>query len=428
MSKRAIKLMARLLSQTWKPDFEGLSRRDRQGGLYESYQPDPLRGWNPFLTADLAADVADAEKAVRDLNVSEVAYASVEGLARVLLRAEAMASSRIEGLAVGPRRLLRAQALLPRGEPFDDRRALEIIGNIRAMDTAIAFGSTQQDLTLQNLLEMHRLIMEHSHRPDLGGSLRTSQNWIGGSNYNPLRAAFVPPPPENVPQLVDDLIEYLNDDYHSPLVQAGIAHAQFETIHPFADGNGRTGRALIHVALRRRSLTPFFVPPVSLVLATFTDDYIGGLTAYRHTSPSDSPARSEAAHTWLRTFAFATRRACLHARRYASEIAVLHQRWREQIGRTRRDSSAMLLLATLPGAPVLTVKTAASLIGRSTVNTNAAVNRLVEAGVLTQRNIGKQRYRIFEALDVIDLLTRLEQELTSSDPDIHNSHLKKTQG
>lgn len=413
--------MAELLPKTWEPNFEGLSRRDREGGFYDSYRPDPLKGWNLSLPGDLAADVADAENAVRDLNASEVAHASLEGLARVLLRAEAVASSRIEGLAVGPRRLLRAEALLPRGEPFSDRRAVEIIGNIRAMDAAIAFGSAQQDFTLQNLLEMHRLIMEHSHRPDLGGNLRTSQNWIGGSNYNPLRAAFVPPPPEYVPELVDDLIDYLNGDYHSPLVQAGIAHAQFETIHPFADGNGRTGRALIHMALRRRGLASNFVPPVSLVLATWTDDYIGRLTAYRHTSPPDSPARSEAAHTWLRTFAVATRQACLHARRYTFEIAALHQHWEERIGRTRRDSSARLLLAALPGAPVLSVRTAASLIGRSTVNTNAAVNRLVEAGVLTQRNIGKQRYRIFEAPEVIDLVTKMEQTLTSPDVGIHDS-------
>ena len=420
--------MARLLSQTWKPDFEGLSRRDRRGGFYDSYLPDPLRGWGLSFTGDLAADIADAEQAVRDLNASEVAHDGLEGLARVLLRTEAVASSRIEGLAVGPRRLLRAEALLPSGEPLGDRRAVEIVGNIRAMDAAIALGSGQQDFTLHNLLAVHRLIMEGSHRPDLGGSLRISQNWIGGSNYNPLRAAFVPPPPEYVPDLVDDLIEYLNEDLHSPLVQAGIAHAQFETIHPFADGNGRTGRALIHVALRRRGLAPNFVPPVSLVLATFADDYIGGLTAYRHVSPSDSPARSEAAHTWLRTFAFATRRACLYARRYASEIAALQDGWQERSGRTRRDSSARLLLAALPGAPVLSVKAAASLIGRSTVNTNAAVNRLVEAGVLAQRNIGKQRYRIFEAPEVIDLITRMEQAFTSPDPDIHNSDIENPQG
>ena len=412
--------MAKLLPRTWKPNYEGPSRQDRHGGPYESYQPDPLKGWNLSLPGDLAADIADAEKAVHDLNTSEAEHASLEGMARVLLRTEAVASSRIEGLVAGPRRLLRAEALLSQGEPYSDRTAVEIIGNIRAMETAIAFGTSRQDFTLQHLLEMHRQIMENSYRPDLGGLIRTSQNWIGGSNYNPLRAAFIPPPPELVSELVYDLIEYLNGDYHSPLVQAGIAHAQFETIHPFADGNGRTGRALIHLALRRRGLAPRFVPPVSLMLATWTNDYIEGLTTYRHTSPPDSPARSKGAHTWLRTFAFATRQACLQACLFASEVAALHNRWRERMGPTRRDSSASLLLTVLPGAPLVSVKTAAALIGRSTVNTNAAINRLVEAGVLAQHNIGKQRYRIFEAPEIIDLITKREQAITSSIPDGRN--------
>ena len=418
--------MAKLLPKTWKPNYEGQSRQDREGGSYESYQPDPLEGWNLSLPGDLAADIADAEKAVHDLNASEAEHASLEGMARVLLRTEAVASSRIEGLAAGPRRLLRAEAMLSQGEPSSDRTAVEIIGNIRAMDAAIAYGTSRQDFTLEDMLEMHRLIMEHSTRPDLGGQIRTSQSWIGGSNYNPLRAAFVPPPPEHVPELVDDMIEYLNGDYHSPLVQAGIAHAQFETIHPFADGNGRTGRALIHLALRRRGLAPNFVPPVSLVLASWTDDYIEGLTAYRHTSPPDSQARSEGAHAWLRTFAFAIRQACIHAHRYASEITALHNRWKERMGPTRRDSSVRLLLAALPGAPLISVKTAAALIGRSRVNTNAAVNRLGEAGVLTQRNIGKQRYRIFEAPEIIELITRQEQVLTSSMPDRYQSDSERT--
>ena len=86
-------------------------------------------------------------------------------------------------------------------------------------------------------------------------------------------------------------------------------------IHPFADGNGRTGRALIHLILRRRRLSPTVVPPISLVLATWSDDYISGLTAFRHQHPADSPERSTAAHTWLRTFAAATLRACSDANR-----------------------------------------------------------------------------------------------------------------
>jgi len=97
--------------------------------------------------------------------------------------------------------------------------------------------------------------------------IRSEQNWIGGAASSPRDAEFVPPPPELVPDLLDDLCAFCNREDVPASVQAGIAHAQFETIHPFADGNGRVGRALIHVVLRRRALAPRYVPPVSLVLA-----------------------------------------------------------------------------------------------------------------------------------------------------------------
>jgi Fic family protein len=223
----------------------------------------------------------------------------------------------------------------------------------------------------------------------------------------------VPPPPEHVAGLLEDLVAYTNGDDHSPLVQAAIAHAQVETIHPYADGNGRAGRALIHVILRRRGLAPTFVPPISLVLATWTSDYIAGLMAFRHVSPPDSVERSGAAHVWLRTFASATRRACADAQAYASRIDELVDRWRAGIGRVRRGSAVDLLLQELPGVPLLTVESAAALIDRSEVATSAAIGRLVDAGVLVQRNVGRQRYRVFEAPDVLALFTALERVLAS---------------
>src|SRR5207302_3067265 len=135
------------------------------------------------------------------------------------------------------------------------------------------------------------------------------QNWIGGNDYNPCGADFVPPPPEFVPDLLLDLVAYLDSDDYSPLVQAAIAHAQFETIHPFADGNGRVGRALIHAVLRRRGLAPRYVPPISLVLATESRSYIGGLTAYRYMGEPTSAAAQEGVANWMGTFASATARA-----------------------------------------------------------------------------------------------------------------------
>jgi Fic family protein len=101
-----------------------------------------------------------------------------------------------------------------------------------------------------------------------GDHLRDRQNWIGGSEHNPCLAAFVPPAARVVPDLLADLCSFFNDESLPAVAQAAVAHAQFETIHTFADRNGRTGRGLIHLVLRRRGLATRVLPPVSLVLAT----------------------------------------------------------------------------------------------------------------------------------------------------------------
>lgn len=405
--------MAEYARRRWEPRFEGMTRRDRQGCSYDAYLPDPLAGWNLTLPGDLAADIAEAETAIRDLNEAGTSHVSLEGLARFLLRAESVASSKIEGLDAGPRRLVEAEAALAQGGETADRVAVEVLGNIAAMESAIELALRTEQISLADLLEIHQILMERSPRPELGGVVRERQNWIGGSSYNPCSAVFVPPPPDHVDSLLQDLIEYANGDEHSPLVQAAIAHAQFETIHPFADGNGRTGRALIHVILRQRGLSPTFVPPISLVLATWSHDYISGLTTFRHTHPADSPERSLAAHTWLRTFAGATLRACNDAQTYAARIDELVHQWRSSLGTARKGSALDLLIDVLPGVPLLSVESAAGLIDRSDVATGAAINRLVDAGILTQRNLGKQRYRIFEAPTVLELFTSLERALAS---------------
>lgn len=405
--------MAELLRKRWEARFQGMTRRDRQGCNYDAYLPDPLIGWQLTLPGDVAADIAAAETAIRDLNQAGTTHVSLEGLARFLLRAESVASSKIEGLDAGARRLVEAEALLAEGGGAADRVAVEILGNIASMESAIELADQQRDITLTDLLGIHQTLMERSPTPELGGVVREEQNWIGGSSYNPCRAAFVPPPAEFVADLLEDLTVYVNGDEHPALVQASIAHAQFETIHPFADGNGRTGRALIHIILRRRGVAPAFVPPISLILATWVDAYISGLTAFRHLHPADSPDRSTAAHAWLRTFSGATRRACNDAQVYAAHIDDLVEQWRSTLGVIRKSSALDLLLEVLPGVPLLTVDSATRLIDRSGVAAGSAVNRLAEAGILVQRNIGKQRYRIFEAPEVLELFTSLDRALAS---------------
>jgi Fic family protein len=372
------------------------------------------------LDGATAADVADAEIAVVRLNLEARSLVNSEALARILLRAEAVASSRIEGLEIGSRRLLRAQAARAIGDEPSDVTAIEVLNNLEAMAWAIEHLSSKKAITTKDLLAMQRRLLAGTRLEEHGGKVRTSQNWIGGSDYNPCSASFVPPPHENVEQLLDDLCEFCSSDSLPAIAQAAIAHAQFETIHPFIDGNGRTGRALIHVVLRRRGLAPHVVPPVSLVLATWSRDYIDGLTSTRYLSSADSPSARDGMNRWMALFATAMRRAVKDAEVYDQRVGPIQEDWRARLGRVRAGSALELLIEALPGAPVVTAQSAASLISRSEQAVNEAIPRLLEAGVLAQTTVGR-RNRAFEAPELIDAFTDLERRLASPEGDTKSS-------
>jgi Fic family protein len=168
--------------------------------------------------------------------------------------------------------------------------------------------------------------------------LRDRQNWIGGSDWHPLDADFVPPPPEAVPGLMADLAAYLSGAVHAPLLQAALVHAQFETIHPFADGNGRVGRALIHTVLTRRGLTRAAVLPISLVLLTRSQEYVEGLTAYRYVGVQTGDDATVGMNDWFRIFLQAVSVAMEQAQRFVTELGELHQLWLARYAAHRLDS------------------------------------------------------------------------------------------
>lgn len=414
--------MAKLLRRLWASDTSGLSlpRRDQQACAYEAYVPDPLTGRRILLDGGVAADVAEAESATARLNVESRALVDTEALARILLRAEAVASSRIEGLEVGARRLLRAEAARKVEDVAADVTAAEILGNIDAMVYAVEAIGVGNDITVDLLFEVHRRLLAGTRLEAHAGRVREQQNWIGGSSYNPCSAAFVPPPHELVSDLLADLCAFCTTDDLPAIAQAAIAHAQFETIHPFIDGNGRTGRALIHLVLRRRGLTPRVLPPVSLILATWSRSYIEGLTAFRYVGAPTSAAAQDGLELWVGRFAAACARAVDDAFSFEARAAELEQRWRDRLGKVRARSATDLLLKALPGAPVLTVDGAAQLIGRTYKPANDAIERLVNADILGQVTIGR-RNRAFEAPDVIAAFTALERQLASPEGDTRAS-------
>ena len=182
--------------------------------------------------------------------------------------------------------------------------------------------------------------------------------------------------------------------------------------HPFVDGNGRTGRALIHMVLRRRGLATRVLVPVSLVLATWARDYIDGLTAFRYRGPARSRAAHEGINLWVARFATACTRAVEDAVAFEQRISSIEQGWRERLGAIREGSAVDLLLRAMPGAPLFTATGAAALIDRSFIAVNEAIKRLLDAGVIRQANMGR-RNRAFEAREIVTAFTDLERRLAS---------------
>lgn len=388
----------RFEERLWRPTA-GIhaGRRDRVPRTIRTYVPHAIADWDGPLSGATAAVIADADREISQLNRELPALGGLEALSRQLLRQESVGSSRIEGLAMGQRRLARAA-----DEQGGDEVASQIVGNIRAMERAIALGAGEGAFTYDDLIEIHETLLGATRDRHIAGVVRTEQNWIGGRGLSPVDAEFVPPPPEYVEDLLQDLVAFVNRDDLPATLQAAAAHAQFETIHPFADGNGRVGRCLIHVILRRAGIVPAVVPPISLVLATHADDYIRGLGAWRADAPTD----------WCIQFASVCVIAVREARRLADMVRALRADWRGRAGNPREDSSARALIDRLPGEPILSVARAVELTGRSRPATTGAIESLEAAGIL--RPLGsRRRNRRWEAPDVFAVLDRFERELAT---------------
>lgn len=333
------------------------------------------------LDSELQAltEEATSELARFDAEVGQVAAP----FASILLRTESASSSEIENLTSGARQI----ALAELGQ-HASKNAQLIVGNVRAMQAALALSESIDGAAI---LEMHRALLEHSH-PDIVGRWRDQQVWIGGGSLGPHTAQFVPPHHDRVPALMDDLVVFANRVDLPVLAQTAIAHAQFETIHPFPDGNGRVGRALIQTMLRGGQLTRNVAVPVSAGLLHDTTRYFDALGAYR--SGDIAPI--------ARSIAEASFAAVHNGRILVADLETVRLEWRERI-RARRDSAAHRLVDILLRQPVIGSAAAATQLGISTVNAQVAIDRLVDADVLTQITDGR-RNRIWLAKDVVRVL------------------------
>ena len=333
------------------------------------------------LPTRLAAAEADAVAAVSRFD-SDAASALLP-FTPLLLRSESSASSRIERLTVSARRLMEA-------ELFEAGRgnAALVVANTRAMTAA---SSIRPPLSLDSLLSMHRALLESS-APDDAGALRREPVWIGGSELSPAGALFVPPRHERVPEALEDLFAFTRRTDLPPLTRAAIAHAHFETIHPFVDGNGRTGRALIHVLLSWAGLTPHAPLPLSAVLLADVDSYFRSLDAYRRGEPL----------VIVELFIGAAARAAALGRSAGRRIGRTVEAMLERSpGRAGTPDRAIIEL--LARRPVLDAGSAATAVGVSEAAARRSLERLEAAGLLRGYLIGPRR-RAWRSPEILDLM------------------------
>ncbi|ROP72658.1 Fic family protein [Curtobacterium sp. PhB115] len=329
------------------------------------------------------ATLAEADDAARAITRFDAEYEAFPApFSGVLLRSESASSSEIEHLTAGARAISEAE--------IDERitgNAPQIVRNVRAMEAAIALAD---DIGDETIIAMHRELLDDV-TPDLVGRYRNEQVWIGGAL--PHLAVFVPPHQDRVATAMDDLFAFTRRTDLPLLVQAAIAHAQFETIHPFPDGNGRTGRALVQAILRRGGLLRHLTIPVSSGILTDLDAYFDGLGAYRRGDPS----------AIVDVFSAASIAGLRNAEHLARDIRALGDAWEGRLRGLRSDATARKIVELSVEHPVLNARLAAERTGASAPAIGNAFEQLVERGVLRSGN-SKRRNRIWVNLEVIDAL------------------------
>ncbi|KLO27634.1 Fic family protein [Mycolicibacter heraklionensis] len=366
----------------WQPSLDhGYSRSSRRGGPYSAAVPVAVADLDIALPPSAHAEMEDASHEIARFDAE--LGGEIVPFASVLLRSESAASSRIENLTASARSVAEAELPNGKGKP----NAELIVANTAAMQAAIALSDT---ITAEAILAMHAALLEGQtrHTP---GQWRTEPVWIGGGN-SPLSAEFVAPDHTRVPAAIDDLIVYAQRSDAPLLAQIAVTHAQFETIHPFTDGNGRTGRVLVQAMLRNKGLTRQITVPVSAGLLADTAGYIDALTVYRQGDAVPIVER----------FAQASIRAVVNGRQLITELREIRSSWNERVT-ARSDSAAWKVADLLTRRPVVNSALLRDELGLRTDHLRRYLDPLAEAGIVVESS-GRTRDRIWRAPEILDAL------------------------
>jgi Fic family protein len=359
-----------------------LRAAQRQAGKYEAAVPASIAELAVTLTA---AVLAEAEEASNEITRFDAELGDeIAPFSAVLLRSESAASSNIENLTASARAIAEAEAL---GDT-SRRNAALIVSNTEAMKAAVALADR---LGEDAILAMHAALMRDSH-PDSAGRWRAEQVWIGGGTFGPRGADFIASHHSRVPAAISDLLAFTRRTDVPLLPQIAIAHAQFETIHPFPDGNGRTGRTLIQALLRNKRLTRQITVPVSAGLLTNTDNYFDALGAYREGDPAPI----------VEMLAEASLLAIVKGRHLVADLRSIREEWDARIT-ARRDSAVYRVADLLIKHPVFNARLLQRELGISTGNARRYIDPLTDAGVVVEFT-DRARNRAWRAPEVLSAL------------------------
>lgn len=375
---------------SWEADPDAsLSHRQRRvaRGPYAAAVPPEISAADFKFSNELLAEAEDALMEIGRFD-AELARAlpAADGelapLAAILLRTESAASSQIEGITAGAKALSLASISEKAGT-----NAELVTSNVAAMKSAMGMSG---DISVESICAAHAALMAGHAYADPGRP-RTQQVWIGGG-VSPHTASFVPPHHSRVPRAVDDLVEFASRTDLPVLPQVAIAHAQFETIHPFNDGNGRVGRVLVHAMLHGAGATRRMTVPVSAGLLIDTQGYFEALTAYREGDVGPI----------IGTFSQASFAAVRNGRMLVSDLSDIYGQWTERAP-SRAGSAGRRLLAGLLSQPAVNVRYVTQCLSVSQPAAQRAIDQLVDAGVLSVASESK-RNRVWLAIDVLEVL------------------------
>ncbi len=354
------------------------------GETVRAYIPQPLPPTPPLRVKELLSKLSAADQAIGRLDGISILLPDKNLFLYLYVRKEAVLSSQIEGTQSTLDDLLRFETLAAKGKPIDDIR--EVSNYVDAMMYGLNRLSTLP-LSLRLLREMHKRLLQSGRGQSKNpGEFRQSQNWIGGTR--PGNATFVPPPHQEVTPALGALEKFIHEQTPDlpPLVKAGLIHVQFETIHPFLDGNGRLGRLLIALYLCSQKIMQQPLLYLSLYFKENRADYYRLLQEVRERGAWEA---------WLEFFLEGVTKTANAAFNTATRIHELIRKDRERIGsESDRASSVLRLHEALQTSPFLTTSKAVERTGLTKPTINAAFDQLQKLGIVDEIT-GKVRGRVY---------------------------------